>query len=50
MDDEFKSKEDWERVIEKAEADAEHAKTMLKKWPKEPKYLLQAEEAKTQIE
>ena len=50
MDDEFKSKEDWDRVIEKAEADAEHAKAMLKKWPKEQKYLLQAEEAKTQIE
>ena len=50
MDDELKSKEDWERVIEAAEADGEHAKAMLKKWPKQQKYLLQAEEARTQIE
>ena len=39
MDDEFKSKEDWERVIAEAEAEGKHAEAMLKKWPKTAKYL-----------
>ena len=31
MDDELKTKEDWERVIAEAEADSKHAEGMLKK-------------------
>ena len=50
MDDDLKSEEDWKRVIEKAKADDDYATACLKKWPKEPKYVQMAEDAKAQIE
>ena len=50
MDDELKSKEDFERAIEISEADREYAKSMHEKYPKVQKIVLQIEEANAAIE
>ena len=50
MDDDLKTKEDWERAIAEAEADCKYAETMLKKYPKSAKYLKKADEAKSEAE
>ena len=50
MDDDLKTKEDWERVVVQAEADIKYAEEQLKKFPKSPRYLGIIAGAKTQID
>ena len=50
MEDGPDSKEECDRIIEAAEGDRQHALAQSKKYPKEPKYLAEIEEAEGRIE
>lgn len=50
MDDDLKTKEDWDRVVVQAEADIKYVEEQLKKFPKSPRYLGIIEGARTQVD
>ena len=50
MDDDLKTKEDWDRVVVQAEADNKYAEEQLKKFLKSPRYLGIIDGAKAQVE
>ena len=50
MDDDLKTKQDWDRVVVQAEADIKYAEEQLKKFPKSPRYLGIIDGAKAQVD